>query len=73
MVDADQLCNGVIITSLAIMIVFFTVMPNSSCGTDWTVYPLLNTNGHKVDLAIFSLHCSGVSSILGGIYFMAAV
>jgi heme/copper-type cytochrome/quinol oxidase subunit 1 len=36
----------------------------------------LRTLGHpnsSVDLAIFSLHCAGVSSILGGINFIATV
>lgn len=61
---------------VAILLLIFSSLVDSGCGTSWTVYPPLRTIGHpgrRVDLAIFSLHCAGISSILGGINFICTV
>lgn len=52
-----------------------SIIVGSGAGTGWTIYPPLSSIGfHRdpsVDYAILSLHVSGVSSILGGINFIA--
>lgn len=60
----------------ALVLILCSCLSGSSCGTSWTVYPPLRTSGHpdhRVDLAILSLHCAGLSSLLGGINFIATI
>ncbi len=54
-----------------------TPFVGSGPGTGWTLYPPLSHSsyhyGPSVDLAILSLHLAGLSSILGGINFIATI
>lgn len=61
----------------SLIVVVLSVLIGQGPGTGWTVYPPLSGIKYhtdvSVDLAIFSLHLAGVSSILGGINFIATV
>lgn len=61
---------------VSLILILMSIFVETGAGTSWTIYPPLSTLGHpnrRVDLAIFRLHCAGVSSILGGINFIATV
>ena len=61
---------------VSLILILISIFVETGAGTSWTIYPPLRTLGHpnrSVDLAIFRLHCAGVSSILGGINFIATV
>ena len=61
----------------SLILLLSRTLVEKGAGTGWTVYPPLASNishaGPSVDLAIFSLHLAGVSSILGGINFIATI
>jgi cytochrome c oxidase subunit 1 len=54
-----------------------SVLLKRGCGAGWTLYtPLSAWMGHSdssVDLVIFSIHFAGLSSLVGGINFIATI
>jgi cytochrome c oxidase subunit I len=62
---------------IAFILMMMSVMVGSGAGTGWTLYPpLAGIASHpdaSVDLVILSIHIAGVSSILGGINFIATI
>jgi cytochrome c oxidase subunit 1 len=54
-----------------------SVLLKRGCGAGWTLYtPLSAWMGHSdssVDLVIFSIHFAGLSSLVGGVNFIATI
>ena len=57
--------------------IILSVIIENGCGAGWTIYaPLSSWIGHSdssIDFLIFSLHFAGISSLLGGINFIATI
>ena len=59
----------------SLILCLMSMIMKEGSGTGWTIYaPLSGVIGHydtSVDLVIFALHFAGISSLLGGINFIA--
>ena len=61
----------------AFVLMMMSIVVGSGPGTGWTLYPplagIVSHPDASVDLVILSIHLAGVSSILGGINFIATI
>ena len=61
----------------SLILCIISTLLKQGCGTGWTLYtPLSAWIGHSdssVDLIIFSIHFAGLSSLVGGVNFIATI